>query len=109
MDRTVFGEYANTENLLATKLMITEQAQTNETMSKRIGISTVKVIKVEKSTSHPFREGWTGKMEFHGSEVEFSTDIQEFRENKRYRVVWERTEPVPGEQIIELHEIVDDK
>jgi len=77
-------------------------------MSQRVGVTTVKVITLERSSNHPFREKWSGLINLNGNKVRFSTD-ECLREGERYRVVWERTEPIVGKQIIRIHEVIENE
>lgn len=77
-------------------------------MAERIEISTVKITELKKSGNHPFKGDWTGQIVLDGDTIHFSTD-ERMQEGKEYRVVLERTEPIPGEQIIEIHKIIEDE
>ncbi|WP_229126044.1 hypothetical protein [Halapricum desulfuricans] len=75
-------------------------------MSERIDISRVEVINIERSPNNPFSEKWTGSLRMEGSEFTFTTNI-ELKEGKKYRVVWERTEPRKSEQMFIIHKVVN--
>jgi len=76
-------------------------------MSQRIGVSEVEVVNLEKSTNHLFRDEWSGLIDLRDSIERFSTD-ESLQKGMKYRIVWERTEPVVGEQIIRIHEVIGD-
>jgi len=99
-----FEKYDVTNQPLAPRSKSPQNSWTD--MADRIGVSTVEVTKVKKSGNHPFLEAWSGSMIWQGSEVKFSTNLSGIHEGEQYRVVWERTEPSLGEQIVRLHEII---
>jgi len=76
-------------------------------MTDRIGISTVEVLNIENTVDHPFRDCWSGSMKFQGDEITFSTKFNELDEGGHYRVVWERTEPAPGDQLVVIHDVLE--
>lgn len=75
-------------------------------MSDRVDISRVEVIDVERSPSNPFYEEWTGSIQLDDTEFTFTSN-KELNEGESYRVVWERTDPLGGEQIFVIHKVVD--
>jgi len=76
-------------------------------MSQRIGVSEIEVVDLERSSNHPFLDEWSGLIELEGNTERFSTD-QSLQKGVKYQVVWERTEPLVGEQIVRIHDVIND-
>jgi hypothetical protein len=76
-------------------------------MAQRIGSTHLKITEVERNTSNPFQPEWRGRLIIEGEEKKFSTEISDIQSDETYHVVYERTETLTGEPIMEIHEIID--
>lgn len=70
-------------------------------MSERFGVSRVEVINVERSPNNPFYEKWIGTLRMGNEEIKFTTN-DGMDEGEYYRVVWNRTESIIGEEILNV-------
>lgn len=72
----------------------------------RIGHTEARVKTLRHVGDRPLHDEWAGLAEVEGIEVQFTTDCQELTPGKKYHIVYERTEILPDDSGIRIHEII---
>lgn len=75
-------------------------------LAKPIGHTRVRIRSRRRIKKTPLQEKWIGKAEVEDEMRRFTTDQDEVKPGKEYHVVYEKTEIVPGEPGIKIHDLI---
>ena len=73
---------------------------------QRIGHAPVVIEEMNRVKSTPLQADWKGTIKTEGGKEPFISQINWLEAGNRYHVVYERTETLAGEPVIEIHDVI---